>query len=197
MSFVLDHVTVIIPIAPGETAQQYLLDDLKHSNTEIKVLSEGSRAKSMNQGAAQSDHEFLWFLHADSRVSTENLTALEQALQAHPNAIHYFDLVFDGGGLVAINGAGANIRSRLFGLPYGDQGFCLSKSLFDEIGAYPEEVAYGEDLIFIRRAKQQAIQLNRIPSKLVTSSRKYQQQGWLKLTFIRWWHMFKLLIYKI
>jgi len=197
MSSVHNRVTVIIPIAPEETAHQRLLDDLQHWPNEIIVSADGSRAKSLNTGATKSQQQFLWFLHADSHVSSENLSELAQALAAQPHALHYFDLAFDGGGLVAINGIGANIRSRLFGLPYGDQGFCMSKTLFDEIGTYPEDVPYGEDLIFIRRAKQQGIQLNRIPSKLVTSSRKYRQQGWLKLTLIRWWHMFKLLRYKL
>lgn len=189
----LERVSIIIPVAPEETAQQQLLDDLAQLNNEIIVSSEGSRAKSLNVGAAKAGHDFLWFLHADSRVSTENLVDLEQALEKHPNALHYFDLAYAGGGLAALNAGGANIRSRLFGLPYGDQGFCVAKRLFDEIGGFPENVPYGEDVLFVRLAKRVGIKLNRIPSKLVTSSRKYQQHGWFKLTALRQWQMVKLL----
>lgn len=190
---VLDHVSIIIPAATDESAQEQLLDDLKQLNHEIIVSSEGSRAKSLNVGAAKASQDFLWFLHADSRVSTKNLVDLEQALGKDSDALHYFDLAYEGGGLAALNAGGANIRSRLLGLPYGDQGFCISKSLFDQIGGYPENAPYGEDLLFVRLAKRAGIKLNRIPSKLVTSARKYQQHGWLKLTALRQWQMVKLL----
>jgi glycosyltransferase involved in cell wall biosynthesis len=194
---VLDNVSIIIPTAPDETAQQLLLNDLKQLNNEIIISAEGSRAKSLNVGAVKASDDFLWFLHADSRVSTENIIALEQALKKRPNVLHYFDLAYDGGHLTNSNSLGANIRSRLLRLPYGDQGFCISKSLFNEIGGYPENVAYGEDLLFVRLAKRKGIKLNRIPSKLLTSARKYKHYGWLKLTLLRQWQMAKLLTMKL
>lgn len=193
MSSALDRVSIIIPLAPGETAHEQLLDDLKHLGTEIIVSSEGSRAKSLNVGAAKARNPFLWFLHADSRVSAENLVDLEQALTRRSNALHYFDLAYEEGGLSTLNAWGANIRSRLCGLPYGDQGFCISRTLFEKIGGYPEDAPYGEDLLFIRMAKRTGIRLNRIPSKLTTSARKYHQHGWLKLTVLRQWQMLKLM----
>jgi len=194
---VLDNVSIIIPTAMDETAQQQLLTDLMHLNSEIIVSAEGSRAKSLNIGAAKAKHNLLWFLHADSRVSAENISALEEALKKRPNVLHYFDLAYDGGHLTNSNSFGANIRSRLLGLPYGDQGFCISKSLFNEISGYPENVAYGEDLLFVRLAKRKGMKLNRIPSKLLTSARKYKHYGWLKLTLLRQWQMAKLLTMKL
>ena len=193
MSSALDRVSIIIPLAPGETAHKRLLDDLKPFRAEIIISSEGSRAKSLNAGAAKANNPFLWFLHADSRVSAENLVDLEQALARRSNALHYFDLAYEEGGLAALNACGANIRSRFFDLPYGDQGFCITRTLFEKIGGYPEDVPYGEDLLFVRQAKRQGIRLNRIPSKLKTSARKYHKHGWLKLTMLRQWQMMKLL----
>jgi len=197
MSSVLDRVSIIIPLAPLEAAHERLLDDLKPLGTEIIVSSEGSRAKSLNAGAAKAQNPFLWFLHADSRVSAENIVDLEQALTRRSNALHYFDLAYEESGLAMLNACGANIRSRLFGLPYGDQGFCISKTLLDKIGGYPEHVPYGEDLLFVRLAKKSGIRLNRIPSKLKTSARKYHQHGWLKLTTLRQAQMMKLMRQKL
>lgn len=193
----LENVSIIIPIAPKETALDQFLNDLKHLNNEVILSCEGSRAKSLNIGATKTHHGFLWFIHADSRVSAENLIALDKALEKAPDALHYFDLAYDGGPLTASNALGANIRSRLIGLPYGDQGFCISKDLFNKIGGYPEDVPYGEDLLFVRLAKRSGIKLNRIPSKLLTSARKYKQQGWFKLTALRQWQMIKLLRQKL
>lgn len=197
MSSVLDRVIIIIPTAPGETAHTRLLEDLKGLESEIIVSSEGTRAKSLNMGAMAAKRQFLWFLHADSRVSADNLMALKQALSMRSNALHYFDLAYEEGGPTTLNAWGANIRSRLCGLPYGDQGFCISKTLFEKIGGYPEDVPYGEDLLFVRQAKRKGIRLNRIPSQLLTSARKYNQNGWLKLTAQRQVQMLKLMRQKL
>lgn len=178
----LNKLSIIIPVAEGEQAVQTLLPDLKSVSQDIVICSEGSRARSLNKGAQQAKGEFLWFLHADSRVSSDNLEQLEKHLQQAPHALHYFDLRFDRRGLTQLNAWGANIRSRLFNAPYGDQGFCIHRDQFHQSGGFPEDVAYAEDLYFVWRAQQHGIALNRIPSQLITSARKYQQRGWLKLT---------------
>lgn len=197
MSSVLDRVSIVIPAAPGETAHTRLLEDLKGLASEVIVSSEGTRARSLNMGAMSATRSFLWFLHADCRVSAVNLVDLSQVLQRRSNALHYFDLAYEEGGLPALNALGTNIRTRLFDMPYGDQGFCLSKNLFDKIGGYPEDAVYGEDLLFVRLAKRSGVRLNRIPSKLVTSARKYNQNGWLKLTAQRQVQMVKLMRQKL
>ncbi len=193
MSFALEQVSIIIPTAPDEPALETLLDNLQEVQTEIIVSPEGTRAKSLNAGAAKAQNELLWFLHADSRVTKENILALDKALQQKPDAMHYFNLAFDDKGLHGLNAWGANIRSSLLAMPYGDQGFCISKKLFDEVGGYPEDVPYGEDLLFVRRARNNGIRINRVPSKLTTSARKYREQGWLKLTLLRQWQLLMLL----
>lgn len=193
----LDPVSIIIPIAATETAHEKLLGDLKDLDSEIIVCSERSRARSLNAGAAKSGRPFLWFLHADSRVSAENLVDLTRALQTRPKDLHYFDLAFEEGGLPTLNAWGANIRSRLLDMPYGDQGFCISRTLYDSIGGYPEGVPYGEDLLFVRLARQAGIKLNRISPPLITSARKYHQRGWLKLTVSHQRQMLKLMKQKL
>lgn len=187
----LEKVSIIIPVYKQETELENLLADLApvKNSAEIVVKSEGSRAKSLNAGASVATRPFLWFLHADSRVSKQNLQALSLALQEKPDALHYFELAFgkDGPALAAFNAWGANWRSRLFGVPYGDQGVCLSREQFAKTEGYPEDAPYGEDLLFIWRARHSGIRLNRISSKLLTSARKYKQQGWLKLTILYQW----------
>lgn len=186
-----EKVSIIIPVYKQETELETLLADLAtvKDSAEIIIKSEGSRAKSLNAGAASATRPFLWFLHADSRINEQNLHALSLTLKEKPDALHYFDLAFgkDGPALTVFNAWGANWRSRLFGVPYGDQGFCLSKEQFTKAGSYPEDVPYGEDLMFVWHARQSGIRLNRLPSKLLTSARKYGQQGWLKLTLLYQW----------
>ncbi len=191
----LENVSIIIPVGPDEKAHEKILKDLEGCGAEIIISSEGSRAQSLNGGAAKAQREFLWFLHADSRVTQENIDILKRCLKREPTAAHYFFLSF-GFGLHAFNAWGANVRSVLLGLPYGDQGLCLSKENFKKLGGYPEAV-YGEDLLFVRKAREAGITLGVVPSKLRSSPRKYYEQGWLKLTIIRQWQFWKLMRQKI
>ena len=41
-----------------------------------------SRAKSMNAGATQARGEYLWFVHADSRLAAQHINALQQSIAA-------------------------------------------------------------------------------------------------------------------
>lgn len=192
-----DDVSIIIPCAPNETAHEALLKDLEQTKAEIIISSEGARGISLNAGAAKARNEMLWFLHADSRLNAQNIEALDKAIAAQPLALHYFDIKFDQAGLVQMNGVAANIRSRLFGLPYGDQGLCISKTQFDMVGGYPEDATYGEDVLFVRKAKKAGVKLNPVRSKMLTSARKYSARGWLRVTALHQKYIFKLLREKI
>lgn len=179
----LNNVSIIIPLAPDEKAHLRLAEFLKQeTEAEIILSSEGSRAKSLNTGTQKATRDFLWFLHADSYVMQENLTALEKSLSTTPDGLHYFNLKFDKGGLIKLNQWGGNMRSKIFNLPFGDQGFCVSKETFEKIGNYPEDLTIAEDLKFILNAKRAGIKLKNIPSPLATSARKYKITGWLSLT---------------
>ncbi len=190
----LEGVSIVIPAAAEEPELSALLDDLKGVEAEIIVSREGTRARSLNAGAAKAGGAFLWFLHADSRVRCEALTLLDKSLREHPDSLHYFDLAFDEDALplIRLNGWGANMRSRLFGVPFGDQGFCVSRSVFNSIGGFPEGLSYGEDLMFVWRARRRGIGLRRVAAQLRTSARAYRVHGWFKLTLLYQWRWIAL-----
>ena len=187
----LAKLSIVIPVAANETEQNSLLADLEGCGAEIIPCTDTSRAGSLNLGAARAGGEWLWFLHADSRINPDNIRALVQSLQKHPLSLHYFDLAFDLP-LLRFNATGANLRSRLLGLPFGDQGLCIKKSLFESLDGYPEDCPYGEDLLFVWQARLAGVRLQRIPSKLLTSGRKYQQRGWIPLSVLYQWRWIKL-----
>ncbi|MEH6457991.1 MAG: hypothetical protein V7749_16805 [Cocleimonas sp.] len=193
----LSNISVIIPVWHQETELQTLLKDLESTDAEIILSEEGSRAKSLNVGAAQATRNILWFVHADSRITPNNIKTLNDSLSKSPDALHYFKLKFAEVGLSSWNSSWANLRSAWFDLPYGDQALCISKQKFELIGAYPEDTPYGEDLLFVRLAKHHNIELIEIPSILVSSARKYKTKGWLKTTFSHWAIMVELLRKKL
>ena len=163
------------------------LDDLPTCLHKLKWIwstSKQGRGIQLNTGAEKASGEHLWFLHADSLLSGQNVHDLQAAINGSPGRLYYFDLWFHDKQtpLLTINEWGARIRSNWLGAPFGDQGLCISKQLFLELGGYPENAPYGEDHLWIWKARQQGVRLKPCHSKLATSARKYRDAGWLNLT---------------
>lgn len=204
------RLSIIIPLAPRETRVPGLLDQLRHlpADTEIilagvagdtqplqrrlqcgalrlrRSTSAAGRARQMNAAARQAHGHWLWFLHADSRVFPETLAALDRFLAQRRQALGYFDLRFDDDGppLTWLNARAANLRSRWLGMPFGDQGFVILRTVFERLGGYDETLNRGEDHAFVWRARAAGVALARIPAPLATSARRYAEQGWLRLS---------------
>ena len=69
----------------------------------------------------------------------------------------------------------ANIRSRLFKLPYGDQALFVTAATFHDLGGFPD-LPLMDDFKFVRNAKKRGsvITLNQ---QVITSSRRYEKRG--------------------
>ena len=63
---------------------------------------------------------------------------------------------YDGSFLTNLNAIGANVRSRFFNIPFGDQSFLIKRRLF-RYGPYDPKTIYGEDHDFIWKLKKQTI----------------------------------------
>lgn len=175
--------SVIIPVGPNEDSHSNLLKDLECLPDDVEIIVEqsSSRAQALNSGAAKAKGEFLWFLHADSKVTEEMVPRLFQLFSEDGGCLFYFDLKFYDKWM-KINEIGAFLRSRLFGVPFGDQGFCIARNLFEKVGGYPVDVSYGEDHLFVWMAKRVGVKLHPVGLKIGTSARKYKEVGWFKLT---------------
>ncbi|MBB4211853.1 glycosyltransferase involved in cell wall biosynthesis [Rhodothalassium salexigens DSM 2132] len=181
------HISVIIPARDGEDRLERLLDALephRAADMEVIVSAGRNRADALNRGAADAHGRHLWFLHADTRLGYEAPDALRRSIRRYPLALRYFDLAFDDDGpaLTRLNAWGANARSRLLGLPYGDQGLSLHRALFEVVGGFPEDVACGEDHLFVWRARGLGVRVRPVGVRLVTSARRYADEGWLATT---------------
>ena len=148
------------------------------------IRSESGRANCLNAGADVASSKFIWFLHADSRFTKDAYISLKESIKKYPQGLHYFNLRFlsDGPNLMLINEIGVRLRSKLLRTPFGDQGFCIKKELFDKIGGFPNNAEYGEDHLFVWHAKQAGIRIYCTGETILTSSRKYKKNGWLNIT---------------
>ena len=201
--------SVIIPVGPDEKeVPSGLLQDLQLLPENSEVIFVGcdqdsqsqfmeklpaeflqcyaapGRAQQMNLGAEVAKGRFLWFLHLDSRFNLSLLTNLIENLNKYPERLHYNLLQFVSAGRfpIGLNAHGANLRSRVLCVPFGDQGFALKRELFFKVGQYTVSAPYGEDHLFVWHARQYGLKLFCNPHKLKTSARKYRQQGWIQLT---------------
>ncbi len=149
------------------------------------LITERGRARQLNHGALAATGEWLWFVHADSRLNTKASQALSAFIQGSAQRLGYFRLRFANDGPIAmpINAWAANWRSRLFQLPFGDQGLIIHRDDFQRLSGFDADWPRGEDLDFVIRARAAGIKLTEIPAFISTSARRYREYGWLKTTF--------------
>ncbi len=129
--------------------------EIAGQHRDVKVVSSlTGRSIQMNNGAACARGDILLFLHADCILSREDVLKIRQ--------------VFDSG--IFVGGAfkirllsdkfsyrwlemGINFRSKVFKLPYGDQGLFVERSIFEKLGGF-REMPICEDLDFVCRLKK-------------------------------------------
>lgn len=150
----------------------------------VALSAPAGRAHQLNAGIAAAQGDWLWLLHADSRLCADTLPALQAHLATGSRALGWFRLAFrdDGPGLTRLNALGANLRARWLGLPFGDQGFVLRRDDAERLGAFDPSLAFGEDHAWVWRARRIGLPLREIHGALATSARKYAERGWLRTT---------------
>lgn len=142
------------------------------------------RALQMNAGAAHAAGDYLWFLHADSRVSPACLAAMQRALAEAP-LWGRFDVRLSGAGpSLWLIGRMINLRSRLTGIASGDQGIFVRRALFESLGGYAE-MPLMEDLELCRRLRQRG-RPRCLRPPLSTSSRRWEQHGIWRTVWLMW-----------
>jgi rSAM/selenodomain-associated transferase 2 len=126
--------------------------------------------------AKRARSEWLLILHADTVLPADWADVVFAHLNSSQKA-GYFHLKFDAAGMAPRLVAGwANLRSRIFGLPYGDQGLLVSQSLYSRVGGYPL-IPLMEDVAIARRLRGELMALN---ATVTTSASRYRRDGWLR-----------------
>ncbi len=149
----------------------------------IKVISSLVKGRSiqMNAGAAKSSGDILYFLHADSfpphGFDQLILNSIKQGDRAG-----CFRLKFDHNHWFLVLSAWF---SRFNGYLFhgGDQSLFLTRDLFNEIGGYNAKMKIMEDYDLVRKLKR-AGQFTILNQPIVTSSKKYETNGFIRLQLI-------------
>ncbi|MBV7257724.1 TIGR04283 family arsenosugar biosynthesis glycosyltransferase [Pacificimonas sp. WHA3] len=147
------------------------------------VASTGPRGAALNAAAGAASGDILLFLHADTHLPAGWTTGVRDSMQDHGISLGAFSL--------AIRNArraerllcwGANMRSRVFSLPYGDQALFLRAEMFRRLGGF-RAVPIMEDFDLVRRARALGRVVTR-PEHAVTSPRRWRKKGAVKTTAI-------------
>ena len=133
-----------------------------------------SRGGQLKRGCSVARADWLLVLHADTVLQEEWSKVVQDHLPTGNPAA--FRLAFRARGFGPVWVAGwANLRSRAFGLPYGDQGLLVPRHTYLAAGGYPDQPLM-EDVALVR-ALPSITQLN---ARAVTSADRYDKAGWVR-----------------
>jgi len=169
-------------VADGGSADGTL--DLARPLADLVLATGRGRAVQMNAGARAARGVYLWFLHADTRVSPEALAALGAACAA--GALWgRFDVRLSGRQpLLRLVERLMNLRSCLTGIATGDQGIFVTRADFEAAGGYPE-IPLMEDIALSRALRRRARPLC-LQTPIETSSRRWEERGLLRTILLMW-----------
>ncbi len=163
---------IILVVDKDQVLSEEQLNDINSYTNKIIKIDQSTRGKALNAGAEQAQYNYLWFLHLDSDISKIETSDFDRLKK---NTIGYFKLSFDQ--RLSVNAIGANLRSKILNLPFGDQSFLMSKNLFQLIGKFDENLNEGEDHKFIWSAKALGVEILEITREIITSPRKYEENA--------------------
>lgn len=142
----------------------------------LLITGAASRGGQLRRAIDHARGEWLLVIHADTVLSRGWAQAVSDHMDRQPGPA-YFALSFRSAGLRPALVAGwANLRARLFALPYGDQGLLMSLADYDRAGGYPDQPLM-EDVALVRRLRKP---LTLLPARAETSAERYIRTGWMR-----------------
>ena len=142
----------------------------------VVVHARRGRGSQLRAGAALATAPVLCVLHADVRLPPATVRALGDIARRGSPCAQAFRLRIDARGLAYhLVEAGANLRSRGFDLPYGDQGLVVDLATYVAAGGFAD-VPIMEDVLLVRAlGKHGGVMLRR--EVIVASARRWQRDG--------------------
>jgi rSAM/selenodomain-associated transferase 2 len=193
------NISIIVPVLNEAAIVRAFLQHLRTTapNAEIIVVDGGSndgtvelcrgladhivesargRARQMNAGAQFARGKILWFLHADSRIATNSLKAIENVLADSRIVGGCFRLrIVPARWVYWVRDLIGDLCVNLFRIALGDRGLFCRRENFLALGGYPDQPLL-EDADLYRKLR--AIGgVRQIPITIETSARRYEALG--------------------
>ncbi|HEX9876890.1 MAG TPA: glycosyl transferase family 2 [Gammaproteobacteria bacterium] len=150
------------------------------------LLTTPCRGAQLDLGAGACGSTILWFLHADAEPEASSLEAIGAAIAGGAKG-GYFQFKFQGPprwqktilqGLI-------RLRTRLGGIPYGDQGLFVRRDAYAACGGFAHEPLF-EDAMLVRKLRMRGrFEALRLPIGVAT--RRWERDGWWRRSFANRW----------
>lgn len=174
---VLDLIREVILVDGGSTDETAAIAEAAGAHF---VTAEKGRGKQLSAGGDAARGDWLLFLHADTvlQAGWDGPVRTFLADEGNLRNAGYFRLALDDGGMGARRVQWlANLRARLLGLPFGDQGLLISRSFYRQLGGY-RPLALMEDVDLARRIGRGRLQM--MEATATTSAERYRRDGFWK-----------------
>jgi rSAM/selenodomain-associated transferase 2 len=147
----------------------------------VLEIPKKGRAAQMNFGADHARGKILYFLHADTFPPVNFPKDIIQSVEKG-FAAGCYRLSFDMDHWF-LKAHSWFTRFNVNGVRFGDQSLFVVKNLFHEAGGFDEELLMMEDQEIIGRIRKRG-KFKVLPDEVVTSARKYQDNGIYRLQSI-------------
>jgi rSAM/selenodomain-associated transferase 2 len=143
------------------------------------VGAQRGRGAQLAAGAAAATGEWLFFLHADTRLAPGWAAAVAEFMADEGNRARAAYLRFrldDRSPAARRIEAIVDWRCRLLALPYGDQGLLIAAAFYRALGGF-RPLPLMEDVDLVRRIGRR--RLVPLAADAVTSAARYRREGYL------------------
>ncbi len=178
-------ISLIVPIRDEAPEAVGAARHLEEDGVEVLFAEgEGPRGVRLAAAARRARGDVLVFLHADTTLPEGWRRMVVEAIER--GAVGgAFRLGFEGGGArMAIVAFGANVRTALTRVPYGDQAPFVRRDVYEKLGGHRPWPLL-DDLEFGCRLKR-AGRVTILPAKVRTSPRRYLNKGVTRTVLRNW-----------
>jgi rSAM/selenodomain-associated transferase 2 len=153
--------------------------------TEKVYSTERGRGRQLKYGAGKATGDILLFLHADCILPDNAFSLVRDVMSNYRYSMGAFNLGIDHSSFCfRIIELGANLRSWITRVPYGDQGMFMRRDDYEKVGGFCD-IPLMEDVDLAKRLKKVG-RVKFVKDAIMASPRRWLKEGLLYTTLRDW-----------